>query len=304
VDGCYYPGEGWLRLGDVKGTPSCKIITKTKVHQARYSNYQLLYNPEGAASYTWLPWPEGTGDKNFPLGVVRSSSEKHCSDLKLARYNDYDENALVDGDGYVYYQGRGGWFWDNNEYDLLIEKSVTKVELLKLDYGDIMNQETRRFDGEGDKSTSETLMTNSDSQETEISATLSMSYTDRKSWSHSIELRVVVGVELEVSSPGKELTGGVAARFKFETSFTNTNGWGGGDERSRTQKLTVTKQVPSKTRIKVKMFMTQTTMDVPYTATYRLTYEDGNSKTVHDKGTMKNTFYSNNQVEVTESEKI
>ena len=39
--------------------------------------------------------------------------------------NSYENsNAMVDSDGYVYYQYGPGtnYAWDNNEYDLLIEK--------------------------------------------------------------------------------------------------------------------------------------------------------------------------------------
>ena len=306
VEGCYYPGEAWFATGDNDGGfPFCRIITKTKVYPPR-SDFQVLHNPEGAAQYTWLPWPEGTDNLNFPLGVVRSSNEQHCSDLKLARYDDHQENSLVDGDGYVYYQlGPGeGWYWDNNEYDLLVEKTVTKIELLELDYGDIMNREERRFEGEGDKSTSEASMNNYDSTETEVTHALEMRYTNKKSWSHSMELSVGIGVELEVTSPAKALAGGAAARFRFDTSNSQTDGWAGGDDKTRVARLSVTKKVPAKSRIKVKMFMTQTTMDVPYTAKYRLTYQDGSSKTVHDKGVMKNAFYSNSQVVVGQSESL
>ena len=306
VEGCYYPGEAWWSAGDNDGGwPFCRIISKTKVYPSR-SEFQMLHNPEGAAQYTWLPWPEGTDDLNFPLGVVRSSKEQHCSDLKLARYHDDHETSLVDGDGYVYYQHGPGdnWYWDNNEYDLLVEKTVTKIELLELDYGDIINREERRFEGEGDKSTSETSMTNSDSEETELTKELEMSYTNKKSWSHSLEFSVGIGVELEVTSPAKPLTGGAAARFRFDTSFSSTDGWAGGDEKTRVARLSVTKKVPAKSRIKVKMFMIQTNMDVPYTAKYRLTYQDGSVKTVHDKGVMKNSFYSNSQVVVGQSESL
>ena len=304
VEGCYYPGEAWWDF-DAQG-PDCRIISKTKVYSSRRSGYQLLYNPEGAAKYTWVPWPEGTGNLNFPLGVVRSSDEQHCSDLKLARYHDHGENALVDGDGYVYYQRGPGtnWYWDNNEYDLLVEKTVTKIELLELDYGDIMKEERRKFEGEGDKSTSQTTMTNSDSSESTITKTLRMTYTNKKSWSHSIDISVGIGVELELESPGKALAGGAAARFRFDTTFSNSNGWAGGDEKTTSAEVSVMKTVPPKSRIKLKAFMIQTIMDVPYTAKYRLTYTDGSTKTVHDKGVMKNVFYSDAKVDVGHVESI
>eukprot|EP00092_Neocalanus_flemingeri_P093696 GFUD01119100.1.p1 GENE.GFUD01119100.1~~GFUD01119100.1.p1 ORF type:complete len:369 (+),score=68.54 GFUD01119100.1:2-1108(+) len=299
VEGCYYPGEVWYSSSV---NAECRIITKTKVFPPRH-DFQLLYNPEGAAKFTFRPWPEGTGNKNFPLGVVKA--DEHCN-LMLARYNDQDEVGMVDGDGYVYYQHGPdeGWYWDNNEYDLLVERSVTKIELLELDYGDAINRQTRIFEGEGDKSTSETLMINSDNKETEVSTTLSMSYTDHKSWSHSIQVGISVGVEVEVTSPGKALLGGAAARYRFEASFSYGKGWQGGDQKSRTVSQTVTKLVPPRHKIKVKLFMIQNTEDVPYSAKYQLTYDDGKTKTVNDKGTMKNLFYSRQQVDVGKAEPI
>merc|ERR1712106_90712 len=293
VDGCYYPGEMYV--------DACRIITKDKVHSPRYSNFQLLYNPDGVAQFTWRPWPKGTDDLNFPHEVVKS--DKKCN-LMVGRYNDHNENAWVDSDGYVYYQHGPdeGWYWDNNEYDLLVERTVKKIELLDLQYQRVQNKKTKKF--EGDKSTSETLMTNRDEEETELSTTLSMSYTDSKSWTHSVQIGVSFGVEVEVTSPGKALLGGAAARYKFDASFSYTNGWQGGEARTRTVSQTATKQVPPNHRIRVNMFMTQTTEDVPFTAKSRLNYEDGSTKVVNDKGVLKNVFYSNSQVETHKAGRI
>merc|ERR1719336_2637652 len=135
------------------------------------------------------------------------------------------------------------------------KKTVTKIELLELDYGDIMKKEQRRFEGEGDKSTSQTTMTNSDSSESTITKTLSMTYTNKKSWSHSIDISVGTGVELELESPGKALAGGAVARFRFDTTVSNTNGWEGGDEKTTSAVVSVMKTVPPKSRIKLKAFM-------------------------------------------------
>ena len=65
-------------------------------------------------------------------------SDSSCK-LRLARYNDGNEPALVDGEGYVYYQHGVSdkqccWYWDDNEYDLLIEKTVVRSELLDINY--------------------------------------------------------------------------------------------------------------------------------------------------------------------------
>ena len=84
------------------------------------TNFQLLYNPNGAAQFTWLPWDQGTGNVNFPTGVVKSDESQSCN-FMLARYNDYNETGFVDSEGYVYYVN-SVWDWDDNEYDLLIER--------------------------------------------------------------------------------------------------------------------------------------------------------------------------------------
>ena len=46
-------------------------------------------------------------------------------------------------DGHVYYQhGPGtGWYWDNNEYDLLVEKIVSKIEILDMKFDDPTKEE-------------------------------------------------------------------------------------------------------------------------------------------------------------------
>ena len=91
---------------------------------ARY--YELLYNPGNAARINWRKWPRGTWDLNFPRGVFKSDED--C-DLMVGRYNDGDETALITKDGYVFYQqGLGSaLYWDNNEYDLLVERSATGI---------------------------------------------------------------------------------------------------------------------------------------------------------------------------------
>ena len=49
---------------------------------------------------------------------------------------------MIDGDGYAYYAERQYccprdekkliWFWDNNQYDFLIEYTIKAIEILKL----------------------------------------------------------------------------------------------------------------------------------------------------------------------------
>jgi len=304
VNGCHYPGEALLDPAAEKGHKvTCRAITKTFVTgslRPSVQDFQFLYNPEGASRLTWRHWPDGTDDLNFPSGVVKS--DEKCN-LMVARYNDRSDNALVDEDGYVYYQDANAegqydaWYWDNNEYDLLVERGVKKIEVLNLTYGEAIETQ-KRYDGH-DISQSTAIFKNSkykgnSSQE----AMLSMSYTNSKSWSHSFQVAVTLGVQVEVTSPGKALLGGAKATYGFETSVSYGRGWGGGDSKTRQASVSVTEEVPPRSEIKVSIYMTQTTTDVPYTATYKVTYDDGSTRTVEDKGVMNNVFYSDAKQEV------
>ena len=48
-------------------------------------DFQLLYNPEGAAKVKWRNWEDGYYNLNFPTGVVKSDDD--CN-LMIGRYHD------------------------------------------------------------------------------------------------------------------------------------------------------------------------------------------------------------------------
>ena len=100
------------------------------------------------------------------------------------------------------------------------------------------------------------------------------------------------------------LFAGVKATYKFETSFSYSHGWAGATEDKRVAKQSVKKNVPPKHQIRVKMFMMQHIVDVPYTAKYRLTYEGGRKKVVYDRGIMRKVFYSDSRVTASDAESI
>eukprot|EP00092_Neocalanus_flemingeri_P023667 GFUD01025669.1.p1 GENE.GFUD01025669.1~~GFUD01025669.1.p1 ORF type:complete len:371 (+),score=57.88 GFUD01025669.1:110-1222(+) len=296
IDGCYYPGQLWIRDADrtdVDRQWDCTIITEEKNIFEYKGYFEVLYNPQGAAKVAWLSWPKGTDDTNFPDGVVMS--DPSCN-LRIGRYNDYNEPAMVDGNGYVYYQNgiserQCCWYWDNNEYDLLIEKTVSRAELLDVDYDTPIKRKTINSAG-NNVATSEGWLTNAKSTESERSAQLSVSYTNSKSWSHSFTVAVGFQSSVEISSPGKGIVGGASATLGFERSFSWQSGWGGHESQEVTTSHTITETVPPRSRIKVKLFIRQTMEDIPYRATYKLFYSDGSTSIVKDKGVLHNVVYS------------
>ena len=48
------------------------------------SNFKLLFNPGNAAQINWEPWFEGTGNTDFPLGVVKT--DERWDDSMVGRY--------------------------------------------------------------------------------------------------------------------------------------------------------------------------------------------------------------------------
>ena len=142
-DGCMYPGKAYYSSNlNNNGIPYCTIITKEKLYRS-VKSFQLLYNPNGAAQVTWLPWNKGKG--KFPSEVVKSDEYPSCN-FMLGRYkiDGRRRGAMVDSDGYVYYLHNNNnaiwnldwvWAWDNNEYDLLIERTAKGQLISKCLFG-------------------------------------------------------------------------------------------------------------------------------------------------------------------------
>ena len=246
IDGCYYPGQLWIRdlaRSDINTNNQwdCTIITREKNLFLYKGNFEVLYNPQGAAKVAWLPWPKGTDDTNFPDGSFLSDSS--CK-LRLGRYNDGNEPALVDGEGYVYYQNGVSddeccWYWDNNEYDLLIEKTVVRSELLDIKYDSPIKRKTTKSSGNNAAATEGWLVNNKESGSSERSTTLSLSFTNSKSWSHSFTMAVSISRSVTVSSPGKGVLGGAEATLGFDNSFIWETGWGGQEAKTATTTQTI-----------------------------------------------------------------
>ena len=137
-----------------------------------------------------------------------------------------------------------------------------------------------------------------------MSTSLSTTYQSSKSWSHSVELGVKVGVEVEVTSPGKALLGGASATYGFEASFGYSHGWGSGESISHEVSHAANINVPPRSKIKVKIVGRQTIEDVPYTAKYRIKYDDGSTRIVDDEGVMKQAFRASTNLVISASESL
>ena len=213
----------------------------TGVKQVR--DYQLLYNPGNAAQIDWRPWPRGSWDTNFPLGVFKSDSG-WCG-LMVGRYNDGDETALINKDGLVFYQqGLGSaWYWDNNEYDLLVERAATGVEILELNYGEVTYNVSERYEvpnGFDDKFS--VSHDNCDSTETssKVKHTFEMDLTGGSRWWHSVQFGVSFGAEIQISAPSNGL---IDDKYGLETSYSYEHGWGSSKSREESASFTLGMEV-------------------------------------------------------------
>ena len=254
-------------------------------------DYELLYNPGNAAQMEWRPWPKGSWDTNFPLGVYKLDEE--CG-LMVGRYNDGDETALIRKDGLVFYQrGLGSeLYWDNNEYELLVERAATGIEILELSYGEALYNVSKRYE-EPDNQKGKAILDNCNGNTTaELERTFEIKLIEGKSWSHSVQFGVSYGTEIDISIPGKGLTGGISAKFGFEASFSYEHGWGSSKSTEKTTSFTIKQKVEPGTMVLVDMFMSQREILVPYTAKYRVAFSDREHKIVRDNGKMRNVIYS------------
>ena len=179
-----------------------------------------------------------------------------------------------------------------------------KSELLDIIYDSPIKRKTTKSSGNNAAATEGWLVNNKESGSSERSTTLSLSFTNSKSWSHSFTMAVSISRSVTVSSPGKGVLGGAEATLGFDNSFSWETGWDGQEAKTATTTQTITETVPPKSRIKVKLFIFQSKEDIPYSATYKLHYSDGSTSTVKDKGVLKNVFFSTTTSESGPLEKL
>ena len=111
--------------------------------------------------------------------------------------------ARIDSDGYAYFGLNHGWRWyenltpttwyDDNEYDLLVERPAEKIEILELDYEEVLYNETKKYE-EPEESNSEhgVVHSNCDYKKSSmIRTTLTTSSTESKTWTHSVQFGIL-----------------------------------------------------------------------------------------------------------------
>ena len=117
---------------------------------------------------------------------------------------------MIDEVGYAYYAERRWiydlehhlktgrpllWYWDDNQYDFLVESAVTKIEILELKYGKVNSNMTTTYDGI--RSTS--VLPNPTDRPILVEKTLEMSTTSTASWTHPRQFGVLAGSKIKAS---------------------------------------------------------------------------------------------------------
>ena len=99
-EGKNYTGEAWFDswyedADSDGGLPWCDLIGPAyatgfpKIVKS-VKDFKLLFNPGNAARVDWQPWPKGTWNTDFPLGVVKSDE---TYDIMVGRYTKWTRVA-------------------------------------------------------------------------------------------------------------------------------------------------------------------------------------------------------------------
>ena len=122
--------------------------------------------------------------------------------------------ALVVGNGLVYCifnRGRwnlggtwsgffykGGWV-DSKDYDLLVERPAKKVEVLQLEYGEVLLNETKKYEEPNSEHSSVEHCNYHHNKTNVVKTTLEMSHTEGKTWSHLVQFGILESSKLGVN---------------------------------------------------------------------------------------------------------
>ena len=68
------------------------------IHLNNEDHFTLLWNPGHVARLKWVPWADGTGDTNFPSGVVQSDTD--CK-FKVGRHMGQNARGIFVGGFHV-----------------------------------------------------------------------------------------------------------------------------------------------------------------------------------------------------------
>ena len=119
--------------------------------------------------------------------------------------------ARIDSDGYAYlgfnhgwrwYENLGGAWYDDNEYDLLVERHAKKIEILELDYEEVLYNETKKYEEPEELNSERSRIVHSNckfNKTSMIRTTLSSSSTEDKTWTHSVQFGILRSSKITVN---------------------------------------------------------------------------------------------------------
>ena len=107
------------------------------------------------------------------------------------------------------------WYWDDNQYELMVEEAVTKIEILELKYGDVNYTNTTSYRRD-DLTKSISTLPNHTNTTSMFKLALEMLGSISKAWTHTRQLGVKAGHTIEVNS-----------RFSLVKSRSYVNTWVG-----------------------------------------------------------------------------
>lgn len=283
-------------------------------------DFRVLVNPGNSVVYTWLEWD--SGKETFPTNAVYGDNSEECK-LLVATYYDsnskyargYKQGAQVDKDGYVYYGYDSGalgncpscdflgiltlsriitsneegrtWKWDNNEYKLLLEKGIKAYELIDIKF-DFPKASKRAH-----KTISKKTIINDGEVEVERQTVISVRVTETSKWDHAISWNAGYSSSATVTLGSEAIGTKAEATVGYSIDVGGNHGWGGSSSTEVTHTETITRILPGKSGSEVTMTAITSRQTVPYEAQVRITYDDGTSRVVTDKGKWEGVVVSN-----------
>ena len=212
------------------------------------SKFRLLANPGNSVAYNWLDWDSSR--RPFPRNAVYGDSKEECK-LLVATYlfstshyaTGHTQGAQVDKDGYVYHREHSfasNWYWDNNQYKLLVEKGIKAYKLIDINYDFPRANKRER------KTISEKTVINHSNNEVQRRTSISVTVTESSDWHHGISWNVEHSGSFTISVGPEALAGSVEQTFGYSISLGGNHGWGGTSATTVTNSETVVVPLPGK----------------------------------------------------------